>query len=239
MSINRFRRDAAADILAAYLRGELDREEARDKLIDLARMQKGIRDHVIDKASWYLDDVFLPVDEAKWRHFRRQMVFLKTDLEWDAPQPYELSPDLESARWEWRQAVGHLIALLLAAVVAYWLSWWILVAAIPLSALIAEATRRSHEFAWEERLRLWEESEPFANGADWLAHQHLADEENLPPYAESPFPPPPSPPGSPLVAALKRWTVRIATAAFFSVLAVGYALAWPLLLLVNACLRPK
>src|ERR1022692_4830041 len=90
MPVDRARRDAAADALASFLRGEMDRASLEAVFKRLAQTgndegkSSSERDAYLEEllASWFfLGERYRPVTEEMWLAVCRHLAFLKTDLE--------------------------------------------------------------------------------------------------------------------------------------------------------------
>jgi hypothetical protein len=248
MPVDRASRDAAADILAAFLRGEIGRDALRASLRRLippehhATVIGPHRDTYLDRL---LEDGSLPVgkgvpiSEEEWAVLCRHQAFLASDLEersWDEP-PREDDDTPFLARSARRHALGLLAALGLA----YVAGWWLFAAAAVVSFVLFQVSIRRREAVAEgerrERLERRMEYYPFADRGEWLVHRHLLDRYRLPGYDASAFGV-----AAPMKSQSSVLAVPVRVASYLAVAAViGYACAflvvvWPLwLVLMSLC----
>ncbi len=187
MPVDRSNRDDTADALAAYMRGETTRGEFRAKVDAILRQVKNnpakderLRGHLL----WELTPGLGGRDD--WQYLRRKLAFLRSDLEdskIDSPSPKSKGEDptwpeqVRLARW-------HLLSLLPAAGLGYFVGWWFLLVASFISFIVYQRQLRPHLAAWEEvrntELRQVLAFAPFANEAEWKAHERLLEQYRLP-----------------------------------------------------------
>lgn len=250
MPVSRTRRDAAADALASFLRGERDRAALDTTLNRLAQAGAAQRGESSEKdtyleellASWlFFGDRHRPLTEEIWAEMCRHLAFLKTDLEarrWphhgyeDEDRPRQIL----LARW-------HTLGLLVAFGVAYLTSWWLFAAATVISFALYMRALRTHdaqkdEERGEERKRRLE-YHPFADQADWLAHKHVIDEYHLPAYEVGASGEPlPVNKWSAVLAVPVRWAFYLFVAVAFACVYLFSVLFWPLwLVMMSLCRR--
>src|SRR5258708_405912 len=125
MPVNREQRDAAANVLASFMRGDLDRKDLNTKFeaIESALASTEIKDDhpegVLDLANLWMNAV---LSKGEWNQLRRELAFLKSDLEerdFDLPKgDVDPDPPIPHARW-------HALILAIAAACSFVLSWWI------------------------------------------------------------------------------------------------------------------
>jgi hypothetical protein len=250
MPVDRVRRDAAADTLASFLRGEMGRVALGAELRRLAQSDESEEKSRPDKdtyleemlASWFLDEKgYRPISEEMWVALCRHVAFLKTDLEerrWhdhvheDEDRPRQIL----LARW-------HTLGLLVAFSVAYLTSWWLFAAATLISFLLYQAAMWKHDsLADEERRRHLKqrlEFYPFADRDEWLAHKHQLDLYCLPAYDPTAFDEPPQVRKWPSFLAIPaRIACYLFLAAMFAYMYLCSVLMWPLwLVMMSLCRR--
>jgi hypothetical protein len=250
MPVDRVRRDAAAGILASFLRGEIDRDTLGAELRRLAQADESEEKSRSGKDT-YLEELLplwlhvvlthRPISEEMWVALCRHLAFLKTDYEerrWrDCVHEDEDRPrQILLARW-------HALGLLVAFGLAYLTSWWIAVAATLISFLLYQAAMWKHDsLVNEERRRQlkqrWE-FYPFADQNEWLAHRHIVDQYHLPAYDMDAFDIPPQTRKWPsILAAPVRWTCYLLVAAMFLYMYLFSVALWPVwLVMMSLCRR--
>jgi hypothetical protein len=250
MPVDRARRDDVAGALASFLRGETGRDEFRAALRGSVRPH-GRRERGPDKDTCLetLADLWFcgkgghgPIPEECWRDLCRYLAFLKSDLEerpWQGsiPSADEDRPrQILLARW-------HALALLAAAGVAYLTSRWVFFAATPVSfALYMAATpERKPPVDGEQERRRQESWDffPFADRAEWLAHQHLLDSFRLPAYDPARFDGPRrGRKWPPFLKASARVARGGCIAAAFAYVCAGSVLIWPVWVVLMSLQSP-
>jgi hypothetical protein len=185
VAVDRTRRDALADALAAYLRGEMDPGAVRDRVaIACDGPTRGGADVYLQEL---LEDLrFLPgsMQRWQWECVCRELAFLRTDFETNRarePQPDGGEPDFDIPLAGW-YLLGLAVAIALQPVAGWWplatvwvltfipflvQTWWHEAAVN--KALVAAALRRRA-------------CEPFASEAEWLAHAGLLAPFRIPAY---------------------------------------------------------
>jgi hypothetical protein len=240
MPVDRVRRDAAADALASFLRGEMGRAALGAELQRLAQSDKSEEKSRLDKdtyleemlALWFLDETgYGSMSEEMWVALCRDLAFLKTDLEqrrWHDHEDEDRPRQILLARW-------HTLGLLVAFGVAYMTSWWIFAAATPISFLLYQAAMWKHERHLQQRLEFY----PFADRDEWLAHKHLLDLYCLPAYDPTAFDEPPQVRKWPSFLAIPaRIACYLFLAVMFACMYLWSVLFWPLwLVMMSLCRR--
>lgn len=204
MPADRARRDAAADALTSFLRCEIDRDALGDRLRQMAK--PSVEDRFLESLEFRLclEGKFrLVISEEVWERLWRDLAFLRTDLE-ERPPPV-LCFDKDDRPGEIRLARWHIAGLMIAAAVAYFTSWWVLVAANVISYLQYQYSMRSNEPQVDEEYEARLAFLPFANKDEWLKHKHLVDELHLPVYDPLRFDEP-APKEWPVLSAIVGWT---------------------------------
>jgi hypothetical protein len=251
MSVDRARRDAVADALASFLRGETRRDELVAVLRRFVRpdeaggQPQADRDAYLDEllALSCLEGKYRPtsLSEEAWEGTCRHLAFLKSDLEerrWHDPggDDEDRPRMILLARW-------HTLGLLVASGVAYLTSWWVFAASTLVSFLLYQAAMRKLDAAADEERRRrqkqrWE-FHPFADREEWLAHKHLLDAYHLPAYDPATFHEPPDARKCPSYLAVPaRVALYVFVAAMFACMFIGSVFIWPLwLVMMSLCRR--
>ncbi len=253
MPVDRLKRDAAADALAAFMRGEMDKTSVRERLISIpgsCTNRDGSREGPVDKPLRSLiDDLQLefssdlgPYTEKDWERFCRILAFLKSDLEilqepsWPTADPNRLVSPADLRMF--RQACWHLLGLLAALGFAFLVGWWLLAAAwvvsfVMFSAMMARIDSEEEEEDLREFRRI-SAFYPFENEDQWLSHAELLEPYRLPPYD-------PEIHGRAEEIVHSRWdkalTLLLSAAVLcpmFAIMWAGSLLIWPLWLAIAA-----
>ena len=191
MPVDRAKRDAMAEALASYLRGEMSHDDIEDALWlvlggdQATEDDKADRDEYLDPRLWQWH-VFRErcMTHENWMFECRKLAFLKTDYQRDrCPAPAyvdESAPeDILLARW-------HMLGLLVIGGVAYFTSWWFFAAATLISMFFFYRARAKYTGPIEEKHAREQKQRtkyyPFMDEQDWLAHEHLLTPFELPAY---------------------------------------------------------
>jgi hypothetical protein len=251
MSVDRARRDAVADSLASFLRGEIRRDELEAVLRRFVRPDEAEGQPQVDRDA-YLDELLAlsclegkyrptSLSEEAWEGTCRHLAFLKSDLEerqWHDPggDDEDWPRMILLARW-------HTLGLLVASGVAYLTSWWVFAASTLVSFLLYQAAMRKFDAAADEERRRrqkqrWE-SHPFADREEWLAHKHLLDAYRLPAYDPATFhEPPDARKCHSYLAVPARVALYVFVAAMFAYMFIVSVFIWPLwLVMMSLCRR--
>jgi hypothetical protein len=181
MAVDRRGRDELAGHLAAFLRGEIDRDALRARLDALSAGPEDAYLHGL--LTWGLRHVPERLSEREWGRLRRHLAFLRTDLE---ERRVDLSFPDEDRPFQIRLARWHLAGL--AAALALWplAGWWPLatawVASFALFMLQVHRHDAARDNAWQDEVARRVEFAPFASEEDWLAHAGLLEPFRLPAY---------------------------------------------------------
>jgi hypothetical protein len=187
MPANRQGRAAAAEALAAFLRGELPAIELRQRVLASVPEDDTFEDDYLVEfremfsCGLYFNPESLPEDS--WHWLVRHLAYLNTDLEPTPTPPSDDDPDMPDqirlARW-------HVLAL--AGVVVLWAvaGWWVLPVGVVGSFLAYQAWMwRTNQARDQEMINRGAERmlcDPFASMPEWYAHRHLAEAYQLPEY---------------------------------------------------------
>jgi hypothetical protein len=250
MPVDRAKRDAVAEALASFLRGETGRDELGAALRRSVRVEKLHGERPPDEDAslyslavvWFWGERYGPILEDFWRELCRYLAFLTTDLE---QRPWTLltpSADDFTPR-EVLLARQHALALLVVAGVAYLTSWWVFFAATPVSFLLYQRAvgDRSPPVSEEQQRRQQErwDFSPFADRAEWLAHQHLLDSFRLPAYDPARFDGPRrGRKWPPFLKASARVARGGCIAAAFAYVCAGSVLIWPVWVVLMSLQSP-
>jgi hypothetical protein len=238
MPVDRAGRDALADALSSFLRGESSGVAFAAEVRRLALATKSEPSNGSTKDD-FLEELLAgyttcgfntwPISEKEWNGLKRQLAFLKSDLEMRSWR--EQSDEFELRRF----ARWHTFGLLVTFGLAYLTSWFVIVAFSVISFLRFQVVmQRSHSNDEEQRSR-WQAFYPFADENEWLAHQHLLDPYDFPPYDPSRFHVQRSKLFS-ILFAMSRIGSFVCIVAMFTVLAIGSILIWPLwLVMMSVC----
>jgi hypothetical protein len=244
MTVDRVRRDQLADVLAGYLRGDLDRTAVLQRLHALGpgnspptsaaesdQSAETIRDLLELGLEWQGERKGIGFSEEEWEGHRRELAFLSTDLEEPPWPPFE-EEDWDRlvplARWQ-------VLLLLLALGLSQIVGWWCLAVAVLLSfawfqwVWTAEDRARNAEVAKRNHCR------PFSSREEWLAHQDRLERFHLPPYD-------PARHGRGKPSRLERLGRALQVgllAGMIAFMLVCSALLWPLWLVIVACCKPS
>jgi hypothetical protein len=238
--MNRPARDALAEILAGFLRGDLSNAEFMERLGSLPIASEDAYFHYCPgRLITPMRLLREAISERFWQRLLRHLAFLKTDRE---PIPFPLASADRSRERVRERGLARRDALALVIALAFWpwLGWWPLVTCWVASFVIhfsgflrvaPEPTQREVD---------WWEVEPFADETDWLAHRHLAeafhvpDQDPLPPNQLS-LPSPGFPGQVGLVLLLPICGVALLLVWLLVVWMIVFMLAvWPLHLIVTA-----
>jgi hypothetical protein len=197
MPVDRARRNAAADALESFLRGQIGRDafgEMLERLLPAANARENaetVHDSYLDNliGDRFLFEWYGPICEETWLGLCRHLAFLNTDLEEKPFGPHHHEDEdrprqILLARW-------HTLGLLVALGVSYLVSWWLFASATLLSFLLYQVSMWKHDslVAEEGRTELQQRFEyyPFADESEWLAHKHHLDQYLLPAYDATAF----------------------------------------------------
>lgn len=187
MPVNRIQRDATANALAEFMRGEIGRPILLHKLESIGQAAGMLPDgdDLQKDVDLYLQEVLFIrapracqriVQKDHWEELKRHLVFLKTDM------------CLQSqAALHDRQIIlarCFLVAGMIVGVLSCWLGGsfllmaWIIVPSVffLIDPLHASLCLKLNEITIVDTARFY----PFANRRDWLTHQHLLDAFGLP-----------------------------------------------------------
>jgi hypothetical protein len=231
MSVNRITRDALADALKSFLRGEITGSALQTKLeaIDAALIGKPIADKSLVFIFMDVSDLIIfpdygfnrPISDKQWQKLSRDLVFLKSDREisfetipkYVSEEEYH-GPEELAIRWNF---------LILAVVIgfSFVVGLWFYFLASILSFIFFLQWSRRHEAALdkkrEEYFRLFNVF-PFSSEKDWLAHQHLVEEWRLRILK----------PNFPSEPAIKGTWAKILSALSSGMTCIGMSVGWPI-----------
>jgi hypothetical protein len=233
MDVDRVHRDAAAAALAALLRGELDAEATRARfaaihsdLSEAATQDAYLAELLKASGYWTLE----PRTENAWAMLCRHLAFLRSDL----PRPKTEFANAESdAPREVYLARLHTVGLVVAAVLSFWLTWWIFAAVTVISFVSFQISMERRERARKGDVRRLTAFYPFADESDWLAHKTLVEDGLISGYDPSRY----------RMPMFRRLGSLVLTAVFLSAIAAMFVamelfsiLMWPLWLILVATL---
>lgn len=179
--VDRAARDRLADVLAAYMRGEVDNFALDDACgASCPGRDPGCRRTAA--ALWYFYDDLKPHrcygSAEQWEMLRRMLAFLRSDLDtWHVRVGWRL--------FHARQLLGLLsLTAVVGAIALFWREWellalfaWLVGAVIQFSAFRLSARRGQPACQREEASWF-----PFPTEEDWLRHEPLLEAERLPAY---------------------------------------------------------
>jgi hypothetical protein len=240
MPVDRVNRDALADALAAFMRGDLAFEALRSKVETIYASLNA--KSVFDQGLIFLlisgfsesDQQFdrrLEKDERfekrKWERRRRELAFLKSDVELQLKDMVRPPSQDDYSCIELRARCCHALALALAfrlsVVIGGW-GWCVYWTACIVSFSVDQYLERLRIALNNEQSR-WFAVFPFANEEQWLAHEKLLENYRLPsiePVLESkPIP-------------KRRW-VRVLDAVWgWCAVVVALPVTWPIYLVITS-----
>lgn len=234
MSVDRAGRDVGAEVLAAFLRGEVDSWVAQSKLQQLSGIQDDGTlafnqegDFALFWAAARVQPINLEISEEDWEDLHTQLAFLLTDFEY--PPTDDRQAEAASLRRTRRFAAIHLLALLSAVIAGYWLAWWIPIVAVPVSAILFWIPA----FFFDGRRKEPDLAFPFPSEAQSLTYKSMIEKYGLPStYAESVFPSQRRPrPRYSLPERIAIWEEYAGCAA----IVMGCVLLWPVILVAMIC----
>jgi hypothetical protein len=186
MAIDRVNRDAVAAILVAYLRGETDCQATSKRLetILIERKNTPIDDKFLEDLVQFLGDGLERFwhwhQQSWWEQVRRELAFLKTDLEMrDIPLPPAERDTMPFVYW-------HLLALTTALAISWIVGWWVFVAVWVIAGTfgIVHLQFQHHGKTRDAEIARRTAFAPFLNEGEWLAHEKLLEPMQLPSYEE-------------------------------------------------------
>lgn len=192
MPANRESRDAAADALASFMRGELDGDalQMRFEAILSSCQGEATGDDYLDSllSRWEPPPwKYWAATEEEWNGLRRQIAFLKSDLPERPicfPTPVEDRPyQILLARW-------HTLGLVVASGFSFHFGWWWFAVASVVSFVLYQIALSRHEGVHEEEQRTEARRLvaflPFTDEEEWLAHEGLLQNSRLPSFTPHP-----------------------------------------------------
>jgi hypothetical protein len=184
MAIDRINREAVAQALASFLRGELPLNNL------LERVEEALLETDPDSADRGLGELWGDLerltwsgawlDRAVWERLRRSLAYLRSELE-PPPAFSAYSGDLVPPRHV-RLARWHLLALLVGTGLAALFGWWLLLAFSFGSWLLFVFATSSHSRRAQISRAETRRFAPFDSAEQWQAHQHLLQSFPLPDY---------------------------------------------------------
>jgi hypothetical protein len=192
MTVDRRQRDAVAESLAEYMRGQIgvrDLYARCEKIRELDVASPDGDKYLETFINWELNlSPYRPVTSAQWDLMRRQLAFLCTDRDETHLRRYrEPSFDDIDLPRQIRMARQHLIGLKGIASVAYiggW--WWLFPAATALSFAVCQRQTQCasarHDAECKAVRQEFQACYPFATEADWLDHEILLNRLRIPTY---------------------------------------------------------
>lgn len=229
MAVDRQQRDVAADALASFMRGEVDRKalHRRFETIRAGLSETAIRDRYLDYLlTWERHEAHHSLSKEDWNELRRDLAFLKTNLpDVNFPNRDERERRRQNRRRHNLLARWHLLALAIALGFSFFLGWWLVAVAFFLSSILYQISEWRHNAVQAGELERLMAFHPFASEEEWLAHEPLLEDFRLPAYV----------PGTHVEPVLKRILNAACLAVGFviigSVFAFMYAfciVSWPL-----------
>jgi len=192
MPVDRAKRDAVAEALASYLRGEKSRDQVGMTICHVfpndnpASKVKSGNDAYLEEMQrqWPPPESRMLFSKELWSRWCRHLAFLNTEFATNrCPMPAFNDEDLP---WEILLARWHMLGLLVAGGVAYFTSWWFFAVVVFLSYVLFMASKAKHDAPAEMKrakdMKRRLEYYPFADEQDWLAHEHLLASYDLPAY---------------------------------------------------------
>jgi hypothetical protein len=190
MPVDRDQRDAVADSLAAFLRGEIGRKVWRTRLDPICTVLRNttvrdgyLHDFLLEWEWPWLSD---PLSKEDWEQLRRHLAFLKTDLEERKfSLPSSLDDDADRPR-QIRLARWHVLGLAVPFGLSFVVGWWLFVVALVISFILYQVSMWRHGAAWDKAFSA-ESSRvlafyPFASEEEWSAHEGRLEPYRLPGY---------------------------------------------------------
>ena len=185
MPVDRESRTAVAEVLASFMRGELDTNgmHARLKAIRAARPDATSPDEYLDSLLGFESSFWRwwSLSESEWKQLCRHLAFLKSDLHQRDSEPSLSNTDVDEslqillARW-------HAVGLVVASGVAFLSSWWVLAAACLVSFLLYQISMCRQDCKSDAKLKEALAFDPFASEQEWLTYEALLEEFHLPKY---------------------------------------------------------
>lgn len=184
MTVSREYRNAAAEALTPFLRGEINYDALRDRFGTILDSTGGelIPDEFVGNLLYaHANFSRGPITKKIWTDLRKALAFLKTDLE--APQYREpaqesrYSAEIVQARW-------HLLGIAIAFCLTLLVGWWIFFAASVLSWIIIQVREWRRDSAFDkalrtERERFWR-CFPFLSEEERVVYETALDEMSIP-----------------------------------------------------------
>jgi hypothetical protein len=244
MPVDRTRRDAAAQVLADYLRGELDHRQlfARFGELEAAPAESKVSDKFLDvllhegpHVACRCKDHGDSISNEMWPFVLRTLAFLKSNCE-EEEEPVVAT---EGQSRQTLEARWHAVALLLILVPSYLVSWWIGVFAVLCSFLVFQFCEHRRDKAWSNKIKERAEYDPFPSLKDWKDHEALLEPFRIPAYEVSRFHPARR---GPLKRALHSMKRGVTTAVIFTAMGCAFAFSiviWPLWIILASLSRRK
>jgi hypothetical protein len=239
---DRLHRDAAANALGAFLRGEIDKGALHKRLRAIVAAVEKSKEE--DKELlplcmylqvWDLDAVSL----QDWERLVRTLAFLQSDVEPKPRGPAPPDPDeprlVRLARW-------HLLGLMIGLGIGYFVGWWLPVACWVASFLYTEVSvnwRHTNGDQAEDTSHARKATvDPFESEEAWLAHRHLVEAHRLPAYNPSIHYRPRNPSAAENVfRPVAFWFATAMLAGFLGLMLAWSLLAWPVYLVLASLPR--
>src|SRR5262245_39803886 len=250
MAVDRANRDLLADVLAAYLRRDIDESELYERLRPVERFiepfaQVGEPEDAL--LPYCGECLYGPLgfginSQQDWERICRCIVFLDTDREYTPPagtlsgQGPGPGP-LDDPRHYRLHLLGFLTSGILVFFEGLWplLSWWVV--SFVLLFVIGNLREGRRWQEWTARNPRPPDFGPFRDEDEWRANAYRLNRFRIPPYDPEVYAPPPS--NSSWIGKLIGYTLAITFIVGIGLLVIGITLLfWPLSVLSGSFASP-
>lgn len=175
-------RKELADVIAAWMRGDISTLEFRKATDDISTMEDVELQSIADEMRYrYMPSADKPISVSRkgWAQLCRWLEFLRTD--------YHLEE-----QWPPLSKIPFFVPLVLLLILLasygmstrFFASAWFLIAVAWVVLVYIRDHKNIAAFRYNDDFKKREEFMPFLSEEDWLANKHLLDEFDIPQYSE-------------------------------------------------------